>query len=84
MEQAVPEGFSVFAFLVEHRRRLRTTNVLERLSQEIRRRTRVVNIFPKEASWLRLTSAILMEIDEERQTGRRYLSFEGSEVLKDT
>jgi putative transposase len=84
MEQAVPEGFSVFAFPVEHRRRLRTTNMLERLSQEIRRRTRVVNIFPNEASCLRLTSAILMEIDEEWQTGRRYLSFEGSEVLKGT
>lgn len=84
MEQAVPEGFSVFAFPVEHRRRLRTTNVLERLSREIRRRTRVVNIFPNEASCLRLTSAILMEFDEEWQTGRRYLRFEGSEVLMDT
>lgn len=84
MEQAIPEGFAVFDFPAEHRRRLRTTNMLERLSQEIRRRTRVVNIFPNEASCLRLTSAILMEVDEEWQTGRRYLSFEGSDWSKDT
>ncbi len=84
MEHAIPEGFPVFDFPAEHRRRIRTTNMLERLSQEIRRRTRVVNIFPNEASCLRLTSAILMEVDEEWQTGRRYLSFEGTELLKDT
>jgi putative transposase len=84
MEQSIPEGFAVFDFPAEHRRRIRTTNMLERLSQEIRRRTRVVNIFPNEASCLRLTSAILMEVDEEWQTGRRYLNFEGSELPKDT
>jgi len=84
MEQAIPEGFAVFDFPVEHRRRLRTTNMLERLSQEIRRRTQVVRIFPNEASCLRLTSAILIEVDEEWQTGRRYLSFEGAELPKDT
>jgi transposase-like protein len=84
MEQAIPEGFAVFDFPVAHRRRLRTTNMLERLSQEIRRRTRVVNIFPNEASCLRLTSAVLIEVDEKWQTGRRYLSFKGSEGLQDT
>ncbi len=79
MEHNIPEGFSVFLFPPEHHRRIRTTNMLERLSQEIRRRTQVVRIFPNEAACLRLTSAILMEVDEEWQTGRRYLSFEGSE-----
>jgi len=83
LEQAIPEGLAVFAFPVEHRRRLRTTNLLERLSQEIRRRTRVVNIFPNEAACLRLTSAVLVEFDEKWQTGRRYLSFEGSEGPQD-
>jgi len=58
MEQAIPEGFAVFDFPAEHRRRLRTTNMLERLSEEIRRRTRVVRIFPNEASCLRLISAV--------------------------
>ena len=81
MEDNIPGGFSFFAFPAEHRRRLRTTNMLERVNQEIRRRTRVVNIFPNEASCLRLVSAILMETDEEWQTGKRYLSFEGSDFL---
>jgi transposase-like protein len=71
-------------FPFEHRRRIRTTNMLERVNQEIRRRTRVVNIFPNEASCLRLVSAILMEKDEDWQTGRRYLSFEGSDFLNGT
>ncbi len=79
MEVNIPEGFSVFAFPVEHQRRIRTTNMLERVNQEVRRRTRVVNIFPNEAACLRLVSAILMEIDEDWQTGRRYLNFEGSD-----
>jgi transposase-like protein len=75
METNIPEGLTVFAFPAEHRRRIRTTNMLERLNREIRRRTRVVSIFPNEASCLRLVSAILMEISEEWLTGRTYLSF---------
>ena len=76
METNLPEGLTVFAFPAEHRRRIRTTNMLERVNREIRRRTRVVSIFPNEASCLRLVSALLMEISEEWQTGRTYLSFE--------
>ncbi len=79
MEHNVPEGLTVFSFPVSHQRRLRTTNMLERLNREIKRRTRVVTIFPNEASCLRLISAILMEKSEEWQTGRIYLSFEGSD-----
>jgi transposase-like protein len=75
MEEALPEGLTVFAFPAAHQRRLRTTNGLERLNQEIRRRTRVVRIFPNVASCLRLVSALLMEIDEEWLAGRSYLSF---------
>ena len=52
------------------------TNMLERLNREIRRRTRVVSIFPNEAACLRLVSALLMEISEEWLTGRIYLSFD--------
>ena len=47
---------------------------LERVNKEIRRRTRVVGIFPNEASVLRLTSAVLAEIHEEWLTGRQYLN----------
>jgi putative transposase len=75
MEQALPEGFTVFARPAAHRRLLRTSNGVERLNQEIRRRTRVVGIFPNPAACLRLISAILMEKDEEWLAGRAYLSF---------
>lgn len=76
MEKNLPEGLTVFAFPEAHREKLRTNNSLERLSREIGRRTDVVSIFPNEAACLRLVSAILMEQDEEWQTGRTYLSFE--------
>ena len=74
METNIPEGLTVFAFPVAHRRLLRTTNGLERVNQEIRRRTRVVGIFPNEASCVRLVSAIAMEISEEWEAGKAYLS----------
>ena len=58
-------------------KRIRTINGLERLNREIRRRTRVVGIFPHEASALRLISAVLAEIHEEWLTGRQYLNLAG-------
>lgn len=76
LEKNIPEGLTVFSFPAAHRRRLRTANGLERLSREIKRRTRVVSIFPNEAACLRLISAVLMEIDETWQTDRIYLSLE--------
>lgn len=72
MEENLAEGFTVFDFPLEHRRSIRTTNSLERVNREIRRRTRVVGVFPNEASCLRLVSALLMEISEEWQIGKRY------------
>jgi transposase-like protein len=76
-EENLPEGFTVFSFSPSHRRRLRTTNLLERLNEEIRRRTRVARLFPNEASCLRLVTAIVMEIAEDWQTAdKRYLTFE--------
>jgi transposase-like protein len=75
-EEALPEGFTVFGLPASHRRRLRTTNLVERLNEEIRRRTRVARLFPNEAACLRLVSAILMEISEDWQTAeRRYVVF---------
>ena len=76
MEENIPEGLTVFDFPKEQWRRLRTSNNLERISQEVKRRTRVIRIFPNEASCLRLISAILMEISEEWETGKVYLSME--------
>jgi putative transposase len=79
MESNLPEGLRVFAFPRAHQRRIRTANLLERLCQEVKRRTRVVGIFPNESACLRLISAFLMEKSEAWLIGRIYLNFEGSE-----
>lgn len=73
MEENLPEGFTVFAFPAPQQRLLRTTNGLERLNREIRRRSRIAAIFPNEASCLRLVTAVVMEISEEWVTGRTYI-----------
>lgn len=74
LEKNIPEGLTVFSFPASHRRRLRTVNGL----REIKRRTQVVSIFPNEAACLRLISAVLMEVHEEWQTDRIYLTIETS------
>ena len=71
LEENVDEGLTVFDYPRSWWKRIRTINGLERLNREIRRRTRVVGIFPHEASALRLISAVLAEIHEEWLTGRR-------------
>lgn len=73
MEENIPEGLTVFALPPSHRVRMRTTNMLERVSKEIKRRTSVATLFPNEASALRLVSAVLMEISEEWEAGKIYL-----------
>lgn len=78
LETNLPQGLTVFSFPTAHRRLIRTTNGLERLNREIKRRTRVVSIFPNEASCLRLVSALLMETSDEWESGRTYLTFASS------
>lgn len=73
LEENIPQGLTIFAFPSEHQRRLRTTNSLERLNREIRRRSRVAMLFPNEASCLRLVTAVVMEISDEWQTDRVYI-----------
>lgn len=73
-EANLPEGFAVFDLPPAHRVRLRTTNALERINRELKRRTRVVSMFPNAASCLRLVSALLTEFDEEWMTGKIYLT----------
>src|SRR4051794_4966312 len=74
LEANVPEGLAVFAVPRAHRRRLRTSNMLERLNEELKRRTRVAGLFPNDASLLRLVSAVLMEVSEDWETSRKYLT----------
>jgi putative transposase len=76
LEANIPEGLAVFALPASHRRRLRTINMLERLNKELKRRTRVATLFPNEASALRLVSAVAMEISDEWETNRKYLTME--------
>ena len=76
MEENLPQGFAVFALPPAHQRRLRTTNALERVNMELKRRTRVAGLFPNEASLLRLVSALLAEYSDEWETGKTYLSME--------
>jgi len=76
LEENLPQGFSVFALPAAHQRRLRTSNALERVNQELARRTRVARLFPNEASLLRLVTALLAETSEEWETGKIYLNME--------
>jgi putative transposase len=73
MEENIPQGFTVFMLPDAMRRRLRTTNMLERLNREIKRRTRVASLFPNEAFLLRRVGAILMETSKEWETSKKYL-----------
>ena len=76
LEEHVEECLSCLAFPESHRKRIRTTNGQERLNQEIKRRTRVVRIFPNREACLRLVTALCVEHSEEWVTGRRYLDME--------
>jgi putative transposase len=70
-------------FPAEHWTRIYSTNPLERLNKEIKRRTNVVGVFPDEASVIRLVGAVLMEISDEWEIGRRYFSRESMDKLVD-
>lgn len=68
-------------FPLEHWTRIYSTNPLERLNKEIKRRTNVVGVFPDEASVIRLVGSVLMEVSDEWQVGRRYFSKESMRKL---
>lgn len=76
LDENVPEALTVLGLPAAHRRKLRTTNSLERINKEIKRRTRVATLFPNEQSALRLVTAVLMEISEDWETNRTYLTME--------
>ena len=73
MDQAEPEVLTHLQFPAAHRLKIHSTNPLERLNKEVKRRANVVGIFPNEASIRRLIGAVLMEQNEEWQLQHRYL-----------
>lgn len=74
IENNVAEGLTILDFPEHHRRHIRTTNLLENLNREVRRRTRVATIFPNDASLLRLVSAVLVEVSDGWETDRIYIA----------
>jgi transposase-like protein len=80
LEGNIEEGLTVYQFPEEHRKKIRTSNGIERLNREIKRRTRVAVLFPNKASALRLVTGVIIEIHEEWVTGKQYLDM--SPLLK--
>ena len=81
LEANVPEALTVFIRPPEQRVRLRTSNLLENLNKQIRRRTRVVTIFPNTDSLLRLVCAITSELSEDWESAKAYLNMNPSSHL---
>jgi transposase-like protein len=81
MDQSEHDVLAYLAFPAQHRAKLHSTNPLERLNKEVKRRADVVGIFPNEASILRLIGAVLLEQNDEFQLQHRYMQVEGMAEL---
>ncbi len=81
LENNVPEGLNVFALPERHQKKMRTSNSIERtVQQELKRRTRLVRVFPNRKALLRLVSAILVEIDDEwTNANQRYIVWDDND-----
>lgn len=75
-EENGPEGMTFYKRPRGHWKKVRTVNVVERLNEEVKRRTRVARLFPNEASCERLVTAVVADIHEEWAIGKKYLSHE--------
>src|SRR6185312_10017634 len=83
MDDCEEDVLAFTAFPKAHRKQLASTNPLERLNAEIKRRTDVVGIFPNESAIVRLVGAMLLEQNDEWQLQRRYMQLEGLQALTD-
>ena len=84
LDDAEPDVLAFMAFPKEHRVKIHSTNPIERLNGEIKRRTEVVGIFPNEAAITRLIGAILLEQNDEWAVQRaRYMTLETIATLGD-
>jgi len=80
-DAGVTDAFAFLRFPLEHHRSIATTNPIEHLNKEIRRRTRSIGIFPSRESALRLVTMILIEQSEEWMVERKYMSPESLELV---
>ena len=83
MDEAEHDVLAYMTFPKEHRQKLHSTNPIERLHAEVKRRTNVVGIFPNEAAITRLVGAILLEQNDEWAVSRRYMTLESIAPLSD-
>ncbi len=81
MDEAEADVLAYMSFPAQHRTKLHSTNPLERLNKEVKRRADVVGIFPNEDSITRLIGAVLMEANDEWQLQHRYMQIEGMAEL---
>jgi putative transposase len=81
MDESEPDVLAYMAFPAQHRAKLHSTNPLERLNKEVKRRADVVGIFPNEASITRLIGAVLLEANDEWQLQHRYMQLEAMAEL---
>jgi transposase-like protein len=81
MDESEPNVLAYLSFPAQHRAKLHSTNSLERLNKEVKRRADVVGIFPSESSILRLIGAVLLEANDEWQLQHRYMQIEGMAEL---
>lgn len=84
MDDAEADVLAYMGFSAQHRAQLCSTNPLERLNKEIKRRSDVVGIFPNEAAVTRLVGALLLEQNDEWATTRRYMTLETLGTVSDT
>jgi transposase-like protein len=83
MDEAEHDVLAYMSFHKSHWSQIRSTNPLERLNREVKRRTNVVSIFPNEAAIERLVGALLLECNDEWAVSRRYMSLETMAGLSD-
>jgi putative transposase len=83
LDKSEPDVLAYMSFPKAHRTQIHSTNPLERLNAEIKRRTDVVGIFPNEAAITRLVGALLLEQSDEWSLQRRYMQLEGLQTLAD-
>lgn len=83
LEQGLEDSLQFYAFKRIDHRKISSTNILERLNREIRRRTAVVGVFPNMDSYIRLITTYLIEYSEEWSTGRSYVKPEIIQLTKE-